>query len=314
MRIIDQTPQLNEQGKPGILQKIQGLLKLGFRGASELEAQNAIVNFLEHQLEKGYTLIRNVPLGASGIFVPMILLGPAGIYVISVTYLRGRYEARGTAWNEASGDEYKPASANLIQETARMGRAVKAFIERQGVTLPVPVEPVLIAANPGLHVETVRPAIKVLMIDGVKSFVSSLAAAQPVLTMEAVHDYTERIINPGPPRKDITASPPSAASDIKTEPPAREVSRARAIFDAAEEAKPFNPADFDFAMLDEEPALEAVTPSVQETSPAQPIPGSRRRDKRILGMTRAQLAVVAGMAIALLCILAIFAYLIYSTL
>jgi hypothetical protein len=317
MKIIDKTPLLNEKGELGIVQQIQGMLKFGFSWPNELSAQKAIITFFDHNLEKGYTLIRNMPLGASGIVVPLILLGPTGIYVIHVTNLRGRYEVRGSEWNEASGDSYKPASINLVQRTIRMANAVKAFIERQGIKLPVSIEPVLIAGDPGLHIESVRPAIKVLMIDGIRPFVSSLVAAKPVLRAEAVHEFTERIINPRPVKKE-TALPPAierqAYSEEKTQPPpqTQDVSRARAIFSAAEEAKPFNPADFDFDMLDEEPALEALTPAAQESSPAQPLPPSNPPSKRLLGMTRLQLAVIAALALALLCILAVFAYLIFN--
>ena len=131
MKIIDKTPLVNENGELGIPQRVQGMLKFGFNWPTELQAQKAIVTYFDRQLEKGYTLIRNMTLGASGITVPMILLGPAGIYVIHVTYLRGRYEARGNSWNEEAGTSFKPASTNLIQQTARMAAAVKAFIERQ---------------------------------------------------------------------------------------------------------------------------------------------------------------------------------------
>ena len=317
MKIIDRTPLLNEKGELGILPRVQGMLKYGFNWPGELEAQKAIMTFFDKQLEKGYTLIRNIPLGASGIVVPMILLGPAGIYVIHVTFLRGRYEARGTSWNEASGESYKPASVNLIQQTARMAKAVTAFIERQGVELPVNVEPILIAANPGLHVESVRSAVRVIMIDGVKSFVASLNSEPPVLRPEAVHEFTERIVNPRPPRRE-TAAPVSgkpAWQEEDTKPPAQQVSRARAIFNAAEEVKPFNPADFDFAMVDEDQAPEARTDtpaaSIQEPSPAQPLPRATP-PKRVMGMTRLQFTIVAALALALLCILAVFAYLILS--
>lgn len=309
MKIIDKTPLLNEKGELGFMQRVQGMLKYGFSWPNELEAQKAIITFFDRQLEKGYTLIRNMTLGASGIMVPMILLGPAGIYVIQVTYLRGRYEARANTWNEASGNGYKPASVNLVQQTIRMANAVKAFIERQGVKLPVNVEPVLIAGNPGLHVETVRPAIKVIMIDGIKSFASGIATATPALRPEAVHEFTERIINPRPAKRATAA--PSASRELKTEPP-QDVSRARAIFDASEEAKPFNPTDFEFAMLDEETAVESP-PSTFEASSAQALPEAKPQRKRVLGMTSLQLVVIVGLALALLCILAVFAYLIFST-
>jgi hypothetical protein len=318
MKIIDKTPLVNEKGELGIVQRVQGMLKYGFNWPNELEAQKAIITFFDRQLEKGYTLIRNMPLGASGIVVPIILLGPTGIYVIHVTYLRGRYEARANTWNEESGNGYKPASVNLLQVTARMANAVKVFIERQGVKLPIEIEPVLIAANPGLHIETVRPAIKVVMIDGVKSFLSGLAAARPILKTEAVHEFTERIINPRSPKKETraTSAPQQLASQaVPTQPPepGGEVSRARAIFNAAEEAKPFNPSDFDFAMADEEAVLEPLSPSTSlvESSPAQPVSGPTPQRKRFLGMTPLQSVIVAVLAVALLCILAVFAYLIF---
>jgi hypothetical protein len=318
MKIVDKTPLLNEKGELRGRQRIQGMLKYGFNWPVELEAQKAIITFFDRKLEKGYTLIRNMPLGASGIVVPIILLGPTGIYVIHVTYLRGRYEVRANSWNEEAGDGYKPASVNLVQATIRMAHAVKAFIERQGVKLPIEIEPVLIGANPGLHVESVRPAIKVIMIDGVKSFVAGLAASGPVLKPEAVHEFTERIVNPRSPKKSTPAkpTPEQLASDaIPTQPPPQEgeFSRARTIFNASEEAKPFNPADFDFATVDEEAALEALTPSasVVETSPAQTVSVPTPKPRRFLGMSPLQAIFVAALAAALVCILVVFAILIF---
>jgi len=137
-----------------------------------------------------------------------------------------------------------------------------------------------------------------------------LANGKPVLRTEAVHEFTERIVNPRPPKKE-TAAPPPASENVKTEPPVQEISRARAIFSAAEEAKPFNPDDFDFAMADEEAAREAPTPSTTESSPAQPLPEVKPTGKRRLGMTGLQLGCVALMAFVLLCILAVFAYLLF---
>ena len=313
MKIIDKTPLVNEKGELTPAQRVQGMMKYGFNWPNELQAQKAIMTFLDRQLEKGYTLIRNMTLGASGITVPMILLGPAGIYVINVTFLRGRYEAKGSSWNEESGTGFKPASTNLIQQTARMANAVRAWIERQGVKLPVQIEPVLIAANPGLHVESVKPDVRVLMIDGIKSFVTGLPAVGRVLSAEAVHDYTERITNPRPVRKEIAPAHP-AWEEEKTQPPlGQQPSRARAIFDASEEAEPFNPADFDFAMIDEETALDdlAAAPSSSNTSET---PATRAsQSKRTLGMTSSQLAVVAALGVALLVIAAVFAYLIFTS-
>jgi hypothetical protein len=328
MKIIDKTPLVDEKGTLTLVNRIQGMLQYGFNWPRELEAQNAIVKYFDRQLEKGYTLIRNMPLGQSGIVVPMILLGPTGIYVIEVTHLRGRYEAHGEAWNVESGDQYKPAPVNLIQRTMRMARAVQAFIERQGVRIPVTIDPVLIAGDPGLHIESVRPAIKVMMIDGIKAFVNGLATGSPVMSSIQVNDFTDRILSPRP-KQDMTPPPPQPEPETRpaweemyswheepTQPQqAQEGSRARAIFEAADEVQPFNPAGFDFAMAEQEAHAEDIPPVSSESGAddaeraARPL---KPRQQLMLGMTTAQIAVLAGLALALFCILAIFAYVVLT--
>jgi hypothetical protein len=313
MKIIDKTPLLDEKGELGVKQRLQGMLQFGFSWPNELQAQKVIINFFDRQLERGYTLIRNMTLGQSGITIPMILLGPAGIFAINITHLRGRYEAKGGSWNIQSGDGYTPASINLIQITSRMARALQAFIERQGVKLPVSIEPVLIAAEPGLHIESVGSAVRVMMIDGIKPFVSGLATGRPVLSPEAVHEFTERILNPRLRKKQpltVQASPQRSAAQ-EAEPAQQEVSRARAIFDASENLKPFDPADFDFAMTDDESPLEIIPPASQESSSAEPVQQPKPKRQRVLGMTPIQLAIIAALALALVCILGSFVYLIF---
>lgn len=313
MKIIDKTPFLDEKGELRIMQRLQGMFQFGFNWPNELQAQKVIINFFDRQLERGYTLIRNMTLGQSGIMIPMILLGPAGIFAINVTHLRGRYEAKGGAWNVQSGDGYKPADPNLIQITSRMARGLQAYIERQRVKLPVNIEPVLIAADPGLHIDSVGPAIRVMMIDGIKPFVSGLATANPVLSQEAVHEFTERTLNPRLPKKESVGPQPSAprAAWEQDQPTQQEVSRARAIFDASENLKPFDPADFDFAMTDDEASAEEIASALGEPDSEQPVQQPGPRIQRRFGMTPLQLAVIAGLGLALVCILAAFAYLVF---
>jgi len=313
MKIIDKTPLLDEKGELGIKQRLQGILQFGFNWPNELQAQKAIITFFDRQLERGYTLIRNMTLGQSGITIPMILLGPAGIFAINLTHLRGRYEAKGGSWNVQSGDGYTPASPNLIQNTSRMARGLQSFIERQGKKLPVSVEPVLIAAEPGLHIESVGSAVRVMMIDGIKPFVSGMATGQHVLSPEAVHEFTERILNPRSPKKEPVAlqiTEPHAARQ-QNEPTQQEVSRARAIFNASENLRPFDPADFDFAMTDDEPSADGVPAALQELGSAGSASQPKPKRQRVLGMTPLQLVVIAALGLALVCVLAGFAYLVF---
>jgi hypothetical protein len=316
MKIIDQTPLIDQNGNLGFNQRIQGMLKFGANWPNELLAQKAIITFFDRNLEKGYTLIRNQTLGQSGIMIPMILIGPAGMFVINVTYLKGRYEARGEAWNVESGSRFKPAPVNLIQHTARMARALTVFIERQGVRVPEPIESVLIAADPGLHVESDKPAIRVLMVDGIKPFVTGLSNSMPILRSDSILDMVERIINPRPPKEKTNPPPPPVpvatprperGQSATPAPPQENLSRARAIFSAAEEEKPINPADFDFAMAEDAAAVQALpqTPGGSDST------SGTNRARRILGMTVGQIALLAGLALVLVCILAAFGYVIF---
>lgn len=312
MKIIDQTPFVNEKGELGFSQRLQGMLQFGFNWPAELKAQQVIANYFDRNFEKGYTLIRNQELGQSGIVIPMILIGSAGLFAINITYLRGRYEAKGNEWNVESGNRFKPARENLIQKTGTMARALTAFIERQGTKLPAPVEPVLIAAEPGLHIDTDSPAVKVLMSDGIRNFVGVLKSGAPALRADVVLELVERITNPRPARVKPAPTPTPASTPRPSQPPpprsqpeVQNVSRARAIFNATEEAKPFNPDDFDFALANEESEVRAKPPVRSEAvaAPSEP----RRAARRILGMTTIQLVVLAALALCLVC-LAIVAF------
>ena len=320
MKIIDKTPLVDQKGDLGFTQRIQGMLRYGFRWPAELQAQKVILTFFDRNLDKGYTLLRNVTLGQSDIIIPLILLGPAGIFAINLSFLRGRYEAKGDSWNVESGTQYKPAPVNLVRVTVRMARALQVFIERQGMKLPVQIEPVLIAGDPGLHIESNRPAIRVMMIDGIKSFVSGLATSAPVINALMVNEAVDRILEPRPPRQEPVSTPkpvkPAAPGPIgesapkpQWEPAPEPVSRARAIFNAADESKPFNPSEFDFAMVEE--GAEALAKQAAEAGRASAATGPRGR--RILGMTPIQIAILAALGLCLICILVVgFVYVIPS--
>jgi hypothetical protein len=156
-----------------------------------------------------------------------------------------------------------------------------------------------------------------MMIDGIKSFVTGVATGKPVLRAEAVHEFTERIVNPRPVRKDMAAvpaaAPPAAWEEEKTQP-IQSVSRARAIFDASEEAKPFDPADFDFAMVEDEAAVEAFSAAGTNATAAESLSPASSPRKRVLGMTSPQWMVIAALGAALLCVIAAFAYLVITSL
>ena len=316
MKLLDHTPLQDENGEIGIIQRVQGTLKYGMNWYSELEAQKFVLARLEKVFGKGYTVIRNYALGASGIIVPLILVGPPGIFAIHVTNLRGQYQAKGDSWGVLSGTTFQPASVNLLTRTQRFAQALQAFIERQGVKLPQPVEPMLFTANPGMHVESVRPIVRVVMVDALERWGASLGKSAPVLTIEAAHEFADRIVNPRPPKKpgepEEVAPTPTAgfAGSEPADDEEQQYSRAGAIFQDADQAEEFNPTELGFAF--EEDSNIETHPELMKSSPDSPPPAQKGGKKRILGMTVPQLALLGGMFLVEICVLAGFAYIILS--
>jgi hypothetical protein len=298
MKLIDQTPYQDENGEIGIVQRVQGTLNYGFDWYPEMQAQKSVLAHLSRVLGKGFTVVRNQTLGASGITIPFALVGPPGIYAIHVTHLQGTYQVRGEDWGQMFGLNYRPARVNLITRTKLFARALGAFIERQGVKLPKPVEPVILAANPGLHIESLQPAVRIILVDALERWAASLEGAAPVFTLETAHELADRIVNPRPAKKEEGTGAAAKAQERTREE--MEQSRASAIFRAAEEARPFDPAELEFA-FEEGESLE-VPPGLVESSPAIPLADRPAAKKRFLGMTTPQLALLGGMILFEICL------------
>jgi hypothetical protein len=306
MKVIDKTPLQNAKGEIGTFQRIQGTLEFGFNWYAELQAQKVVIAQLETVLEKGFTLIRNLTLHNSQIVVPLILIGPPGVYVIRVTALSGFYEAKGDQWNVGSGGRSVPAPINLMVQVSRLARALQVFIDRQGVSLPGTVEAVLIATNPAMHVESMRPVVRVVMSDGIKPFAASLMQARPVLKSEVAYDLADRIVTPRPkaaaPTLELEATPPAMP---QAEAPAPAPSRAQAIFHARDTDQPFDPNDLSFAY--NENAKNEVPENLREPSPSQRLPPARKSS-----IQPRQLMLLGVMLVVECCILGGFGYFIFS--
>ncbi|MBU2610766.1 MAG: hypothetical protein KJ606_07465, partial [Chloroflexi bacterium] len=174
MRIIDKTPYQFESGKINLFDQLKATLKYGADWLEEIKSQKTAIAHLENALDNSYTLLRNVTLSGLGVTIPLILVGPSGIYVMYTTGLQGMYRAKGDAWGTLEGYKFIPASVNLLARTAQMGRAVQVFLERcaapfdelraaptrQGFPSTTPIEAALLATEPGLHVDSIRPIVR----------------------------------------------------------------------------------------------------------------------------------------------------------
>lgn len=300
MRIIDKTPFQNDKGAVDFLGRIQGTLKYGPSWYPELEAQKIVIAQLDRLLEKGYVLIRNFVLPGSEVIIPMILLGPSAVYVIYVTHLKGFYEAKGDQWNKVDQGRSTPAPRNLISITDRLTRAAQKYFELQKIKLPAKAEAVLMAADPGLNIDSLRTVIRVVKSDAITQFAAAVLQNRSVLRNEQVYELAERIVDPQQPP--MSEPMPAAESQQST-------SRAKAIFDAG---KPASAPDGDLSFAFDEQTSDSLPPGQDASIPSRaPIPAAAGR-KLILGLAPWQVAVLAGLLILWLCSMMAFgAYIVY---
>jgi len=213
MKIIDQTPFFNpETGELSLVDRGKAAMKYGLSWIDETKAQAALVPVLDNILDKNYTLLRNVTLPGLDTSIPFILIGPPGIYVLYVTNLNGMFRAKGDQWGTISGSTFKPEKPNLLTRTERMARAVQVYMQRQKYAdLMLTVEAVLLCSNPGIHVDSLRPVVRVVMRDALERFAVSLSQARITLSPEMVHDIANRITNPPKPAAPAPAPAPVPA-------------------------------------------------------------------------------------------------------
>jgi hypothetical protein len=303
MKVIDKTPYQDEKGNFGLWQRVRIAMDYGFSWISEVEAQKPVIAQLERVLEKGYTLIRNLNLENSNIIEPIILIGPAGVFVLYVTPVSGFFEAQGDEWTMVNNARRTFPAINPVRRVARLARALQVYLNRQGVILPCIVEAVLIAGNPAVHIDVLRPVVRVVMSDAVKQWAASISQARPALRSELVFDVVERLLNPRSKPAPVEAQPAEAAAP----PPETNeaASRARLIFHAAEEAKPFDPEDLKFG-FDENASNEAVEPAAEMGQSAS-LPAAAPRK----GFRPGQWVLLAVMILVEFGVLAGFLYLIF---
>lgn len=309
MKIIDKTPLQDADGNINIIARVQGTLKYGLSWFAEMEAQKMVIAQLDRLLEKGFVLIRNFTLPNSEIVIPIILIGSGGIWVIYVTKERGRFEAKGDQWNTVNNDgKSLPAGINLILRVSQLTSAFQKYLKIQKIEMPNPVEAVLIAADPGAQIESVRPIARVVRSDAIKQFAGSLLQARPVWRTDFIHELADRLVDPRPPAElePVAPSVPEAGQ--------QPASRAKAIFNASEQATPFNANDLGFAF--EEGGAQSVSQNLRESNPARPLPHPKPAPSKgkFLGLGTTQVVLLAGMFIVECCVLFGFGIILYLNL
>ena len=200
MKIIDKTPYRSEAGVIDILGRLQGTLKYGLTWYNRIQAQDVVIAIIEKQLGASYTLLRNVTLPNTEINLPLVLVGPPGVFLINVTHERGVYMAKDDEWGSITegrsteSRNFAPARINQVSRTLTFGRVLQVYLDRQGFKGVFTVESILMAADPGMHIESTRPAVRIVMSDALERFAASLAQGRAVINVTVANDILQAIL------------------------------------------------------------------------------------------------------------------------
>ena len=186
MKVIDLAPAREERSS-GLLAKVSSSIRSGKSSSEDAPAQTRMIAALQKSLGNQYVLLRDVKLEDLEMPVPLILVGPPGVHVLVPSSLRGVYRAREDQWEklEERRQKYRPVNPNLLTRTLLMGRSVHAFLVYRGRPVPEVVS-ILFFSDPGIHVESVRPVVRLVMADAQDRFIAGLMQSRILLNQEEI--------------------------------------------------------------------------------------------------------------------------------
>ncbi len=262
MKIIDLSTLRDTTGKIPFASWLRKTLGEGQHWQSELDAQDQVMFRLEKTLGNEFTLIREVKLPGLSTPIPMVLVGPSGIFVLYATAVKGSYRARGDAWLKLdnSGNMHI-SNPNLPNRTRLYSEAVRKFLSQNDMPV-TDIEPVLLFSQPEAFVENIKAPIRMVMCDGVESYGGSLRLLNPIFSPEETAGIVRWLSNP--------EGKPTIAEEISAE--AQEIAPQPVIMPSEEppmaepaQATNFHPEDSLRSAFDE--------PSAPESLPTPPVTG-----------------------------------------
>jgi len=204
MKVFDYSPIPFDGGNLSFQDRLKGIAKFGFSWVPEMKSQEVVVGILNRVLDHHFTLLRNIPLPGKGVTVPLVLLGPHGITVLYNNITKGVFRAEGDTWEVIDNrlKKFKATKPNLITRTKLMTEAFKVFLTEVGCEMEL--DGVLVFTDPGTHVNSNRPDVRIILMDAIDRLGSSLLQRPQIFTMEDMRTFVDSITNALQP-KEITS-------------------------------------------------------------------------------------------------------------
>ncbi len=169
-------------------------------GHTEDLAEDSLMTRFMRGLDNSYCMLYKLQLEPKGAVFPPILIGPPGVILVNISHAKGFFRAKGSEWFEMSqkGNTFEPALPNLITQSVDFAQKLSDTLDERGKAHP-DIIPVLLFANPGVHVETDDPAIRIALMDGMDSLIDNIIKSDEVLQPAEVSTLSETLeimVNP----------------------------------------------------------------------------------------------------------------------
>jgi len=202
MRLIEptQTPQKQDQLQK-VLDQLKKWLPIGKPGGGTDEA---ILDRFIRGLDNRYIMLRNLQLEKTGQVFPPIVIGPAGLAVLNISNEQGFFRIRENSWwkMNKSSHRYDPAKPNLVKQSQEYAQKLGSILDVHGKSHPE-VTPLLILANPGVHIESSNPAIRIVLVDGIDNLISTLLNSEEIIAPNTINTLADSLAVMADPEKAI---------------------------------------------------------------------------------------------------------------
>ena len=154
--------------------------------------EKAVARTLQ-ELDDSYYLLSNVRLPRGKGDIDHVLLGPNGVFVIETKNYSGKVMCYGDDWYRQQRKMKEKARVGSISEQARRSASdLKSFIWRKN-RFRVHVSPICVFTNPSVGLELEKPAVPILRLRELISFVKS-APPSASLTDQEIQDLGKSIL------------------------------------------------------------------------------------------------------------------------
>ena len=198
MKLIDCAAEYAKHGQGKPLDESLGSIRVGRGVSRDQEAEKAVITAFQRRVGNKFFMLRNVAVKGMDGLIPLVLVGPPGVWVLYPSGLRAASTAPAASLWEIIDERhqtYKAAGENFITKAAQLAEALEDYLRSRGI-LYSRVVPILVFTNPGIHVEATRPAVRIVLIDALDRFIAGLLQSRLLNDEEQVQEMVDLITSP----------------------------------------------------------------------------------------------------------------------